>query len=157
MTKQQICCFIGHRNLPKDKEHDIILKLEAEIKSLIKKGVTQFRMGCARGFDTLAALTVLKLKYKYEGISLNLVIPCLNQTKGWSDEDIAKYNYILNHSDKINTQIIEFKENCMEERNRKLVNGSGYCIAFLMHDFGDTFYTVNYAKSQKVEIINIAK
>ena len=40
------------------------------------------------GFDTLAAKTVLDLKKDYPDIKLILVLPCLNQTRGWKDADV---------------------------------------------------------------------
>ncbi len=157
MTEKRACCFTGHRVLPKDKENILQEKLEAMIETLIEKGVTMFNCGGARGFDTVAALTVIKLRRKHEHIRLHLEIPCLNQTKGWSDEDIHKYNFVMQNSDTMKTKLAGYETGCMHERNRALVDGSDLCIAFLTKNSGGTFYTVNYAKEKKLEIINLAE
>lgn len=46
---------------------------------------------------------------------------------------------------------------CMHKRNRHLVDNSSACISYLTENKGGTFYTVNYAKSKGVEVINIAE
>ena len=43
------------------------------------------------------------------------------------------------------------------KRNRHLVDNSSACISYLTENKGGTFYTVNYAKSKGVEVINIAE
>lgn len=45
----------------------------------------------------------------------------------------------------------------MHKRNRHLVDNSSACISYLTENKGGTFYTVNYAKSKGVEVINIAE
>ena len=59
-----------------------------------------FGAGGALGFDTIAAFTVLKLKESYHDIRLILVLPCLAQTRGWSREDVEKYEDIKSKADK---------------------------------------------------------
>ena len=43
----------------------------------------------------------------------------------------------------------------MHERNRALVNGSDFCLTYLADDFGGTAYTVNYAKKNDIDVINL--
>ncbi|OJU18497.1 MAG: hypothetical protein BGN88_11230 [Clostridiales bacterium 43-6] len=155
MKDTQICCFTGHREIARDRISHITSKLDTVIKGLIQKGVTRFRSGGARGFDTLAALAVIKQKREFKHIHLELVIPCINQTGGWSEEEIAKYHYILNHSDKVHTQIS--KEQAPGEFNQKLVDGSDFCVAFMERDTGYTVRTVDYAKSKQIMIYNISE
>lgn len=45
-----VCCFAGHRNLPKDKLASIARNLDQAIESLVEKGVTEFISGGALGF-----------------------------------------------------------------------------------------------------------
>ena len=44
-----------------------------------------------------------------------------------------------------------------DKRKRHLVDNSSACISYLTENKGGTFYTVNYAKSKGVEVINIAE
>ena len=59
VTENGICCFTGHRNIDKDKLGRLSDVLEEAVSNLMEIGITTFRTGGARGFDTLAALKVL--------------------------------------------------------------------------------------------------
>ena len=51
------------------------------ITILYGKGVREFRAGGARGFDTLAALTILEFKENHPDVRLVLMLPCKHQDK----------------------------------------------------------------------------
>jgi uncharacterized phage-like protein YoqJ len=81
-------------------EAELIKKrLESELIQLIHQGVCYFSAGGALGFDTLAASAVLRLKREFTHIRLTLVLPCKDQAKGWSAEDIKKHNQIRDEAD----------------------------------------------------------
>ena len=42
-----------------------------------------------------------------------------------------------------------------KKRNRMLVDGADYCVAFLAKNEGGTAYTCKYALSKGVELINL--
>ena len=100
---------------------------------------------------------VLKLKERYPDIRLILVLPCFSQTRGWSQEEIEIYDDIKQKADKVVYTSQEYTRGCMHKRNRHLVDNSSACISYLTENKGGTFYTVNYAKSKGVEVINIAE
>jgi len=154
--KNKTCCFTGHRNIPQNGFPNIKKHLKNEIKNLINQGIKFFGSGGALGFDTLSAITVLELKKEFPHIKLILALPCKNQTKGWKEFDRAVYNLILDTADKILYISEYYQSGCMHKRNRHLVDNSGYCICYLTHNSGGTFYTTNYAKEKNVKIINIA-
>jgi len=85
--KNQTCCFTGHRKIHKDEITELQKSLENELIKLIIQGVKYFAAGGALGFDTLAALAVLKLKKKFPHIKLILVLPHKEQTTRWRDKD----------------------------------------------------------------------
>ena len=62
--KEKTVCFSGHRDM-KESADKLESRLSETVKKLIEKGYTSFVTGGARGFDTLAAETVLKLKETY--------------------------------------------------------------------------------------------
>ena len=126
------------------------------LDNLIKDGIIYFGAGGALGFDTLASEVVLEKKSVYPQIKLILVLPCPDQTKGWSYADIDKYNYILSRADKIVYTSEKFYKGCMHRRNRHLVNNSSCCICYLENDTGGTAYTVGYANKNGLKIYNIA-
>lgn len=155
--KEKTCCFTGHREIPSGQRRRIFAKTEEAIEGLIKKGYLYFGAGGALGFDTIAAFAVLKLKERYPDIRLILVLPCFSQTRGWSQEDIEIYDDIKQKADKVVYTSQEYTRGCMHKRNRHLVDNSSACISYLTENKGGTFYTVNYAKSKGVQVINIAE
>lgn len=124
---------------------------------MIDKDVTSFYTGGALGFDTLAALVVLKLKKAHPSIELILILPCRDQTKGWAKKDVDIYYDILNRADKVIYIADEYSKACMFKRNRTLIESSQYCICYLNKHSGGTAYTVDYASKRGLAIINIAQ
>ena len=154
--KPQTCCFTGHRKIPPEQYKNIVERLENEIIKLISAGVRYFCAGGALGFDTLAALTVLELRKKYTHIRLVLVIPCLEQYKDWDEDDKKIYNLIWKNANTVKYMSADYDPGCMHQRNRQLVNLSGFCICYLTKPTGGTAYTVEYAKKKGLAVINLA-
>lgn len=155
-TREQTCCFTGHRALPTAHIPAMQARLEAAVLELIGKGVRYFGAGGALGFDTLAAQTVLKLKRLYPKIRLILVLPCADQSRGWGAEDIRIYEEIKAQANKVVCLADRYHRGCMHERNRHLVDNSAYCICYLTSDSGGTAYTVTYAQNRGLTIMNVA-
>ena len=155
-VRDYTCCFTGHRALPPEERGAIAYQLERTVIMLIQAGIRFFGAGGARGFDTLAAQTILKLQRKYPHIRLILVLPCLSQTQGWRDEDIKVYESIKTAADKVTYTSEKYTQGCMHKRNRHLVDHSSICVCYLTEDRGGTAYTVNYAKKQGLKVINLA-
>ena len=157
MKKQDyICCFTGHRHLPAESADRLLFQLNRTLDILIRSGVTVFRAGGALGFDTLAALAVLDKKASSPDIKLEMCIPCRDQASKWSQDEIATYNYVLKCADRITVLNEKYTPWCMHQRNRFMVAGSDFCVAFLTSNTGGTAYTVDYAKKQGVKVINLA-
>jgi len=154
--KEQTCCFTGHRKIPDQIRPDIQKRLEEEITNLIHQGVTEFRAGGALGFDTMAALAVLKLKKMFTRIRLILVLPCWEQPDKWSENDQKRYAIIRVQADEVVYTSWLYRHGCMHKRNRHLIGNSGICICYLTKAKGGTAYTVNYAKQKGVRVINLA-
>lgn len=155
-VRDYTCCFTGHRALPPEERGAIAYQLEQTVIMLIQAGIRFFGAGGARGFDTLAAQTILKLRRRYPHIKLILVLPCLSQTQGWRDEDIKVYESIKTAADKVTYTSEKYTQGCMHKRNRHLVDHSSICVCYLTEDRGGTAYTVNYAKKQGLTVINLA-
>lgn len=150
----QTCCFTGHRKIPLDQLESVTQRLRDAVIASIKDGYLYFGAGGALGFDTLAAQTVLDLKKDYPQIKLILVLPCKTQTRGWRQEDIEEYNRIIRAADKVVYTSNNYYNGCMQIRNRHLVEYSSLCICYLNKTTGGTAYTVEYAKKNKLNIIN---
>lgn len=155
--KEKTCCFTGHREIPSGAYQTIFKKTEEVVESLIKKGYQFFGAGGALGFDTIAAFTVLKLKERYPDVRLILVLPCRNQARGWSTEDVRIYETIKQQADKVVYTSEEYTRGCMYKRNRHLADNSSACIAYLTENKGGTAYTVDYAIKHGLIVVNIAE
>ena len=153
--KEKTCCFTGHRLIPRSEVPQIKKRLEQAIMDLINEGVIYFGAGGALGFDTLAAQTILDLKEEYPQIKLILVLPCKEQTAKWKQRDIDMYEYIKSRCDKYVYTSEHYYDGCMQKRNRHLVDNSSFCICYLTHKRGGTYFTYNYAKDNNLTIINI--
>ena len=73
--RAKTCCFTGHRSLSHEEKLKVVVRLREIIAEQIKAGVVFYGAGGARGFDTLAALTVLEMKKEYPQLRLILVLP----------------------------------------------------------------------------------
>lgn len=154
--RKRTCCFTGHRSIPPEERRELARRLEETILRLYRRGVRYFGAGGALGFDTLAAQAVLRLREECPGIKLILVLPCPSQTKGWKPEDAAEYERIKSQADKVVYTSQEYTQGCMYKRNRHLVDHNGVCVCYLTKDSGGTAYTVRYARTHGLEIINLA-
>lgn len=157
MEKNKTCCFSGHRQIC--DEHMIRLpeSLSRLLDSLVKEGYRHFKTGGAIGFDTVAALKCLELKNKYPELSLTLelCLPCKDQTLGWSEMEKSAYRFVLERADKVSYVSDCYTKWCMYARNRRLVEGSDLCVAYLTDSKGGTSYTCSYAEEKGVKVINL--
>lgn len=154
--KSRTVCFTGHRKIPPKQLETVARRLKETLVELIEKGYLFFGAGGALGFDTLAAQTVLELKADYPQIKLILVLPCVSQADRWSITDKQIYKQIKESADKVVYTAREYTTGCMHKRNRHLVDNSSVCVCYLTENTGGTAYTVNYATSQGLSIINTA-
>ena len=155
--KNRTCCFTGHRRLSAEEIKNVKTKLKHTLLEMIKAGYLYFSAGGALGFDTIAALTVLELKNEYPNIKLILVLPCVNQTKGWNKKNVEVYDYIKSKCDKYVYTSQKYTDGCMLKRNRHLVDNSRLCICYCNRNSGGTAYTVRYANQKGLKVINLAE
>lgn len=154
--KERTCCFTGHRDIPEQNYEEIKKKTKEIVISLIEKGVIYYIAGGARGYDTLAAETVSELKREYPKIRLILALPCKDQTKGWGEEDIRKYDRMKERADKVVYTAERYYRGCMHARNWHLIDHSAYCVCYLIKDSGGTAYTVNYARKKGLAVFAVS-
>lgn len=156
INRNAICCFTGHRDIAPQDAQALRERLDHVISVLISKGVRVFRCGGAVGFDTLAALIVLEKKMDGADVSLELFLPCRDQSSGWNDFNKSTYDYVLAEANAIHYSEEAYKTGCMLKRDREMVDGSTYCVAYCKKETGGTAYTLNYAKKKGVRTLNLA-
>ena len=114
---------------------------------IVRTDVAVTSQSCENMMDALAK--------KYPFIRLELILPCKDQTKKWCERDRTIYEYIASEADDIKYVTDTYTQTCMHERNRRLVEGSDYCVTYLSDGYGGTAYTVDYAKKHGVDVINL--
>jgi len=156
VDRSKVACFSGHRKLPEDRT-ELQANLEKAIIELIERGVVFFGSGGVLGFDQEAASAVLKLKEDYPHIRLVMVLPCPpeEQSLKWNEEQRRRYFEILGQADKVRVLSSRYTNSCMLDRNRHMVDNSAYLICYLREQHGGTFYTVNYAERQGLNILRL--
>ncbi len=152
MMKIKACSFTGHRIIYDYNE--IREKLRNKLRELINEGYTEFYNGGAIGFDMFCALEVINLKKEFP-IKLNLVLPCKDQDAKWNEKQRDIYKFILEKCDSIEYVSEEYKNGCMQKRNRVLCEKCDLLFAYMKKESGGTYYTVNYAKKLGKEVFNI--
>lgn len=155
------CCFTGHRpqSLPFGfNESDPrcgLLKEQLRVTVLEKirrDNVTHFMSGLALGVDTFAAEIVLEVIRENPVITLEGVIPCLDQPVRWYRNQKLRYCGILERCTKITVLQERYTYDCMHRRNRYMVDNSDFVIAVWNGRTGGTGKTVRYAELKNVPV-----
>ena len=155
--RQRTCCFTGHRAIPEKDLPGILKRTEQAVRRLIEQGVIFFGVGGAIGYDTEAAKLLFRLRATdYPQIKVILVYPFEGFTSRWSDEQRVEYARLLPQYDKAVCVAQRASREAYLERDRHLVNGSAYCIAYCTRNNGGTAYTLRYAQQEGLKIVNTA-
>lgn len=156
MVKQYTACFTGHRRIRK-KDSSLKSKLCNIVEKLALDGYVYFVSGGARGFDTLAAETVIDLKEKYTDIKLVMVLPFAEHYKhegDWSDNEIQKYHKIKNNASEVIYIQKYYSKGCYYARDRYIVDASSVCVKYQYKSTGGTAYTTAYAYKKELKVIS---
>ena len=149
------CCFTGHRNIPAEDIVPVKFDLDITLRSLIAKGVSAFYCGAARGFDTIAAETVIHLKKTYPFLKLYLILPCKAQDMYWNERDKEKFAFLLAHADDTECLYETYNNRCMYERNKALVDSADICICYLREKHSGSAFTAALAAKRGLHIIPV--
>ena len=95
----------------------------------------------------------LEFKKKYKNIISECAVPCKGQESKWIEKEQIRYRRILKQADKIRCIYNKYVDGCMKERNQYMINNSSLVIALFNGQWGGTKQTIEYAKSQGVEVI----
>ena len=163
-NKHISCCFSGHRSMffDMDESHmGFVMEnvLKSAIEQAVECGYRIFYGGLAKGFDIIAAETIIRLKRKYAewGIEISLisVAPFRGQEMKWSKKWRERHDNVLKASDSIIVLNEKYILGCYHERNRYMVDNCSRLIGLLADDEGGTKHTFEYAKMKGLYIDNI--
>jgi uncharacterized phage-like protein YoqJ len=135
LPREQTCCFTGHRVIAAGLREDLTAAVDLCIKELYHAGYRYFITGGALGFDTLAAVEILRAARFDADIKLILALPCRDQTARWEKipgylEHLRRYKQILGRADCVVYVNDFYTDTCMQERNRYMVEHSSACVAY---------------------------
>lgn len=154
---EKVCCVTGNRpqnfpwEYPENGNSEVYTeykkKMGNAIEELIEDGYMHFISGGALGVDLDFAEQVIALRNKYPSITLELVLPCPDHTRKWSNTDKKRYLKVLEKTDKVSCTSEAYSLRCMQIRNEYMVNSSDLVIAFWNGvESGGTFNTMRYAR-----------
>ena len=156
--KEQTCCFTGHRNVPVDKQKEIVARTGAKVRERISEGYQCFVVGGAVGYDTLAAELLFRLRDgEHLDIRVTLAYPFDGYMDRWSEEQKATYERLLPLYDERICVAAAASRGAYLQRDRYMVDASSACIAYCTRQTGGTAYTIRYAAKKGVPVCNIAE
>ncbi len=157
------CCFTGHRpgKLPwgTDENDPRCLRLKKRLDEVLARvvddGYSHFICGMAEGCDLYCAEAVLAMKRTHPQLTLEAAVPCPTQANGWCSTQRERYRRILELCDYETMVQEKYTRECMQRRNRYMVDHASLLIA--LHDGlpGGTRYTIEYALRRGVDVIDI--
>ena len=161
--REKTCCFTGHRpqKLPWGmNEKDprcLALKLElaARLEALAELGYRRFICGMALGCDMYFAEAVLALRDRYPDVRLEAAIPFGDQPGRWNAEQRRRYNRLIDAADKLTILQLHYTSDCMQRRNRYMVDRSSLLLACYDGRPGGTMQTILYAERSGVKVMLI--
>ncbi len=159
MDVKRTVAFSGYRpeKMPNggNEQSDSIKQLKetiaTEIVASISAGFDTFLVGMAKGFDTYAALEVLKQKSSHPHIKLVCALPF--ERSGNGDDT---YRMILDNADDTVVLSEAGDRSSYYVRNEYMVDNCSKLICYYDGLAGGTEYTVEYANKKGVPVVNLA-
>ena len=162
-SRQISCCFTGHRpgKLPwrYDEEDRRCLSLKRRIADAVdaayEEGCRHFLCGMALGCALYFCEAVLALRERRPGVTVEAAIPCPTQADAWSPGQRARYRRLVEACDFETLVSARYTPYCMQRRDRYMVHPSSLLIAAFDGTPGGTQYTMQYAMSRGVSIVDL--
>lgn len=163
MAMGMTCAFSGHRpeKLPwGTNEQDprcqaLKIQMEHQLRQLCDSGVDRFLCGMARGTDLMFAELVIKLRKEY-AVTLEGVLPCLNQEKRWPQEEQNRFWQLLRSCDRRICLQKTYTEGCMLRRNRYMVDQAQYLLTVWDgNPHSGTGSTRLYAQQKGISVLSL--
>ena len=163
INKTTTANLTGHRpkSLPwgYDESKENCKKFKIEIRKIFEGaiiyGINTFLTGMAEGFDMIGTEILIELR-KNHNIKIIAVVPCLGQEIRWKPYQQSRYKKILNECDEKIILANHYTPDCMNIRNKFIVDHSSICIACWNGKPSGTGNTVRFAKENgnKIRTIN---
>ncbi len=162
--KKSSVCFSGYRpkkfDFPLDKQNENFNKMKKNLKSiiidLIEKGYETFYIGMAEGFDIISGEILLECEEQFnKTLDIQCVLPYLDFFDNFSDDWKKRGSSLIDETNRVKIINMNYAQGVFYERNRFMVDNSSVLVCYYDGKKGGTKYTVDYAKKNNLEIINI--
>ena len=148
------CCFSGHRPEKLSQSPSEVQQwLSEQISGAVEEGFVTFITGMAMGVDIWAGEIVLRLRESDPRIHLIAAVPWPGFAARWKEEWKKQYYDLLHKADLVRYISRNYDPSVFSRRNIWLVDHSAKVIAYYNGEEGGTKETLDYAKSQGIEII----
>ena len=148
------CCFSGHRPEKLSQSPSEVQQwLSEQISGAVEEGFVTFITGMAMGVDIWAGEIVLHLRESDPRIHLIAAVPWPGFAARWNEEWKKQYYDLLHKADLVRYISKNYDPSVFSRRNIWLVDHSAKVIAYYNGEEGGTKETLDYAKSQGIEII----
>ena len=153
--EEKVCSFTGHRDIKREHLSFLPDLLDRSIEYAYGEGCRVFLTGGAIGFDTVAAMQVVKFRMHHRDVRLILVLPCMNQDEKWSNAQKKSYQFLLKEADEVVYVSDEYDKGCMARRNMYLASKADILIAYLSKSMSGAGQTVRMAEQMQKTVFNL--
>lgn len=162
-SRQISCCFTGHRpgKLPwrYDEADPRCLSLKRHIADAVEaayeEGYRHFLCGMALGCDLYFCEAVLALRQRHPDVTVEAAVPCPTQADAWAPDQRERYRRLVEACDFETLVSAKYTPYCMQRRDRYMVDHASLLIAAFDGTPGGTQYTMQYAMSRQVSIVDL--
>jgi uncharacterized phage-like protein YoqJ len=117
------------------------------------KGMRHFICGMALGADTYFCEAALLLREKHPDVTVEAALPCEAQASRWKERDRLRYRRLLDRCDYETMVQRLYDRQCMQRRDRYMVDRSAMVISVFGGGLGWTMYTLSYAMKKGLEVV----
>ena len=125
------------------------------VEAAYQEGYRHFLCGMALGCDLYFCEAVLALRESCPDVSLEAAVPCPGQDRRWPPDQRARYRRLVEACDYETLVSASYTPYCMQRRDRYMVDHASLLIAVFDGTPGGTRYTMEYAMSRRIPIVDL--
>ena len=125
------------------------------MEAAYEEGHRHFLCGMALGCDLYFCETVLALRDRCPDVTVEAAVPCPTQADAWAPDQRERYKRLVEACDFETLVSAKYTPYCMQRRDRYMVDHSSLLIAAFDGTPGGTRYTMQYAMSRRVSIVDL--
>lgn len=161
--RQSACCFTGHRpgKLPwrycEEDPRCVELKrrMRDAVETAYEEGFRHFICGMALGCDLYFCECAAALRARHPDVTLEAAIPCPTQADAWPEAERARYRALVAACDYETLISAKYTPDCMQRRDRYMVDHASLLIAAYDGTAGGTQYTIQYAMRRGIPVVDL--